>query len=60
MTQQLLIKNGTLVTPLGEIAGDLRIVGERIHSIGARFDPDPGEEVLDAAGCVVLPGLVDP
>lgn len=60
MTQQLLIKNGTLVTPLGEMAGDLRIVDERIHSIGARFEPEPGEEVLDATGCVVLPGLVDP
>ncbi len=48
------------MTPLGEVAGDLRIVDERIHSIGVRFDPEPGEEVLDAAGCVVLPGLVDP
>ncbi|MEI2690178.1 MAG: hypothetical protein V9H69_10910 [Anaerolineae bacterium] len=48
MTQQLLIKNGTLVTPFGEMVGDLRIDDERIHSIGARFDPEPGEEVLDS------------
>ena len=60
MAQQLLIKNGTLVTPFGEVAGDLRVVDERIHSIGARLDADSGEEVLDATGCVVLPGLVDP
>ncbi|HNS04186.1 MAG TPA: amidohydrolase family protein [Anaerolineae bacterium] len=60
MTQQLLIQNGALITPAGELRGDLRIVGERIHSIGLRFEPEPGEEVLDATGCVVLPGLVDP
>lgn len=60
MAQQLLIQNGTLITPVGELAGDLRIVDERIHCIGAQLDPEPGEEVLDAAGCVVLPGLVDP
>lgn len=60
MTQQLLIQHGTLVTPFGELPGDLRIVDERIHSIGVALSPEPGEEVLDAAGCVVLPGLVDP
>lgn len=60
MTQQLLIQHGTLVTPFGELPGDLRIVDERIHSMGVALSPEPGEEVLDAAGCVVLPGLVDP
>jgi dihydropyrimidinase len=60
MAQQLLIKNGLLITPLGELAGDLRIVDERIHSLGAELTPEPGEEVLDASGCVVLPGMVDP
>ena len=60
MAQQLLIKGGVLVTPFGEFSGDLRIVDEQIHSLGRTFDPQPGEEVLDAAGCFVLPGLVDP
>lgn len=60
MAQQLLVQNGTLVTPFGELTGDLRIADERIHSIGTHLDPEAGEDVLDAAGCVVLPGLVDP
>lgn len=60
MTQQLLIQNGTLITPQGEIEADLRIVDERIQSIGLELAAQPGEEVIDARGCVVLPGLVDP
>ena len=60
MTQSLLIKNGLLITPAGPVAGDLRAVDERIHVLGTNLTPDPGEEVLDAGGCVVLPGLVDP
>jgi dihydropyrimidinase len=60
MSQQLLIKNGTLITPQGEIEAALRIVDERIHSIGLELDALPGEEVIDARGCVVMPGLVDP
>ncbi|MFZ2488074.1 MAG: amidohydrolase family protein [Anaerolineae bacterium] len=60
MTQQLLIKGGVLVTPFGEFNGDLRIADERIHSLGASLEPEAGEDVLDASGCVVLPGLVDP
>lgn len=60
MAAQILIQHGTLITPQSEIEADLRIMGERIHSIGVKLDPLPGEEVLDASGCVVLPGLVDP
>ncbi len=60
MTPQLLIQNGTLITPQGEIEADLRIVDERIQSIGLELVAQPGEEVIDARGCVVLPGLVDP
>lgn len=60
MAQNILIRNGTLVTPQGELRADLRIVGERIHSIGVDLTPEAGEEVLDATNCVVLPGVVDP
>lgn len=60
MTQQLLIQGGTLITPQGELQADLRIVDERIHSIGVDLEAHPGEETVDARGCVVLPGLVDP
>ncbi|MEZ4767573.1 MAG: amidohydrolase family protein [Caldilineales bacterium] len=60
MTAHMLIQHGKLITPTGEIFADLRIVDETIHSIGIDFEPLPGEEVIDARDCVVLPGLVDP
>lgn len=40
------------------LSGALRIEDGRIAGIGA-LRPRPGEEVLDAAGCVVAPGLVN-
>lgn len=40
------------------ISGAIRIEGGRISAMGA-LTPLPGEEVLDATGCVVTPGLVN-
>ena len=42
-------------------AGFLRIAGGKIQALGAMADyvPREGEQVLDAAGCVLTPGLVD-
>lgn len=60
MPERMLVQHGKLITPTGEILADLRIVDETIHSIGIDFEPLPGEEVIDAHDCVVLPGLVDP
>lgn len=37
---------------------NLRIEGDRIAAIG-RFQPKPGEEVIDAAGMVLAPGFID-
>jgi len=37
--------------------GAIRIADGRIAEIG-ELDPLPGEEVIDAAGCVVYPGLI--
>jgi dihydropyrimidinase len=55
-----LIKNGTLITPSGELRGDLLLVGEKIAAIGIDLPAAGVDRVIDAAGCVVLPGLVDP
>jgi cytosine/adenosine deaminase-related metal-dependent hydrolase len=38
--------------------GDVLVEGERIAAIGARLAVDDAE-VLDARGCLVLPGLID-
>ncbi|MBE3638682.1 8-oxoguanine deaminase [Mangrovicoccus algicola] len=38
---------------------DLRIAGGVIAAIGPGLAPAPGDEILDAAGCVVTPGLIN-
>ncbi|MFN2165077.1 MAG: amidohydrolase family protein, partial [Anaerolineae bacterium] len=39
---------------------DVRLAGERIQGIGLDLQPETGDDLVDATGCVVLPGLVDP
>ncbi len=58
MNQTTLIANGTIVTAEDEFAGDVLIEGEKIASVGRVEAPDDAT-VLDAAGCFVLPGLID-
>ena len=41
------------------VGGGLRSVDGVIAAIGGEVTPEPGDEVLDAAGGVVLPGLVN-
>jgi dihydropyrimidinase (EC 3.5.2.2) len=51
------IKGGTIVTADLTYEADVLIEGERIVAIG----PDlKGDEVLDATGCYVMPGGIDP
>jgi dihydropyrimidinase len=58
MTQTTLISGGTVVTADGEFDGDVLIHGEKIDAVG-HVDAPEGAEVIDAAGCFVLPGLID-
>ncbi|WP_026871878.1 amidohydrolase family protein [Inquilinus limosus] len=44
--------------PAARAAGDIRVRGGVIAEIGA-LRPEPGERVVDAAGAVVTPGLVN-
>ena len=53
----LLIRNGTAVLPWGEAVADIGVRAGRIASIGL---PGTADEVFDAAGLHVLPGLIDP
>ncbi len=55
-----LIRNGLLITPDGERRGDLLLAGEQIAAIGAGLASESVDQAIDATGCVVLPGLVDP
>lgn len=54
------IKGGTLVTAEREFRGDLLIEGERIVAAGETLDVPAGAEVIDAGGCYVMPGGIDP
>jgi cytosine/adenosine deaminase-related metal-dependent hydrolase len=38
-------------------SGSIRVIDGRIAAVGA-LEPEPGERLIDAAGCVVYPGLV--
>ncbi|MFW2350822.1 dihydroorotase [Qipengyuania sp.] len=59
MKQQrpLTITSGRLVTPDGLRDGGLRLVDGLIDGVGV--DPQDGDEIVDAGGRLVVPGLVD-
>jgi dihydropyrimidinase len=61
-TKKLLIHGGTVVSESDVAPYDIVIEGERIAAQGqtGTFDPASFDEVLDATGLLVLPGLVDP
>lgn len=53
----LVIAGGTVVSSAGTFVGDVGITGRRIGGMGHAL---AGDRVLDAAGCLVIPGGVDP
>jgi dihydroorotase len=55
----LAIMNAQLVTPAGVVAGALRCVDGTIAALGADVAAQEGDEVVDAQGKLVTPGLVD-
>ena len=52
-----IIKNGTIVTADLTYKADVRIDGETITEIGQNLT---GDETLDATGCYIMPGGIDP
>src|SRR2546430_17709850 len=57
----MLIQGGTVVDPaLGPSAlRDVRLADGRVAALGEDLRPVPGEEVVDARGLLVTPGLID-
>ena len=57
----MLIKNGFITDPASQrsYAGDIRIENGVIQKISADITPAPEEEIIDAAGLTVSPGLID-
>jgi 5-methylthioadenosine/S-adenosylhomocysteine deaminase len=59
--QSLLIRGGSIVSmdpAIGNLAGDLLVVDGRIERVGPDL-PAADAEIIEAAGMIVLPGLVD-
>ncbi|MGP1907248.1 dihydropyrimidinase [Metabacillus sp. JX24] len=54
-----LIKNGTIVTASDTFQGDILIIGEQIAAIGLNLTEN-GAEIIDANGCYIFPGGIDP
>jgi dihydropyrimidinase len=55
-----LIKNGTLVTPVSMESTNVVIDGKIIKYTGKTFPEAAADKIIDATGCFLLPGGVDP
>ncbi len=57
----VLVRGGTIVDGTGgpRAAGDVRVRDGIIAEVGEGLSPD-GEDVIDASGALVTPGLIDP
>ena len=53
------IINARMINEGQEQTGELRIVGERIDAIGSHLPGRDGEQVIDAHGRLLLPGMID-
>jgi dihydropyrimidinase len=53
-----LLQGGRVVSADGEYDADVLIVGEKVVAVGDVQAP-PGATVIDVAGCLVMPGLID-
>lgn len=56
----ILLKNADLITDQTRSVQDLRIVEEVIGEVGQNLVPHHDDEIIDAAGMLVIPGGIDP
>ena len=56
----LLIQNGEIVTASGCYQADILCEGETIHEIGVNLVVPADVEKINATGCLVFPGFIDP
>src|SRR5690242_4885887 len=55
----LLLLNGTVVTPRGRYRADIGVRDGRIASIGSQMRDQPAQQRLSVDGCFILPGCID-
>ena len=56
----ILIRGGTVVNHDHSRRADVLVSEQTIVAIGSNLDAPTGSEVIDAAGCYVMPGGIDP
>src|SRR4030088_293925 len=56
----LIIRGGTVVNHDHSRRADVLVDGETIVAIGSAIDAPAGADVIDAGGCFVMPGGIDP
>lgn len=59
MSGSLLIRDARIVTDGTISEGDVFVRGERIEAVGGDLGARPADEVIDARGKLLLPGLID-
>src|SRR5579864_7134551 len=59
MAFDTIIRNGTIVTATDTYAGDIGISGGQITAIAKSLPVDNASKLIDAAGCIVIPGGID-
>ncbi|MEM9217038.1 MAG: dihydroorotase [Cyanobacteria bacterium P01_F01_bin.150] len=59
MTRKILIKNAQLVNEGRVFSSDVRICNERIEKISESITASGNEEVVDASGFYLIPGMID-
>lgn len=55
----MIIKNGSVIFKDTVEKKDIRVLGGKIEKIADKLSPEQGEEVIDATGLHVFPGLID-
>lgn len=58
--QKLIVVNGTIVTSQKIFKSDVLVVNGKIKQIGKKIKTNGSECIVDAAGCYVMPGAIDP
>ena len=56
----LLIRGGTVVTAERTWRADVLCVDGLVRAIGTDLEAPNGAEIVDAGGCLVMPGGIDP
>src|SRR5213082_324050 len=53
------IRNGTVVTATDASLADVGIAGDKVTAIAAQLPAENATRIVDAAGCLVIPGGID-